>query len=181
MAVSCASTPKTRPAEYLLRKFQQQRDFIHDLRQELHLGIHYQRPLDYRPENNGCPTAEYDKQTLYKACCSTRKRRLCLSGRSRRLRYLTLNLEATYQPERPILLTALYINNQLVSPRTRDDVPNIRYTNSIKLKYDQNNLSFELSDLPYSLDEKNKFVYRLERHGQRMELSEIQYQPYYIQ
>ena len=72
------------------------------------------------------------------------------------------NLEATYQPERPILLTALYINNQLVSPRTRDDVPNIRYTNSIKLKYDQNNLSFELSDLPYSLDEKNKFVYRLE-------------------
>ena len=31
------------------------------------------------------------------------------------------------------------------------------------------------SDLPYSLDQKNKFVYRLERHGQRMELSEIQY------
>ena len=67
-----------------------------------------------------------------------------------------------HQPERPILLTALYINNQLVSPRTRDDVPNIRYTNSIELKYNQNNLSFELSDLPYSLDEKNKFVYRLE-------------------
>ena len=41
-------------------------------------------------------------------------------------------------------------------------MPNIRYTNSIELKYNQNNLSFELSDLPYSLDEKNKFVYRLE-------------------
>ena len=72
------------------------------------------------------------------------------------------DIQAMHQPERPILLTALYINNQLVSPRTRDDVPNIRYTNSIELKYDQNNLSFELSDLPYSLDEKNKFVYRLE-------------------
>ena len=56
-----AHQPQRRePAEYLLRKFQQQRDFIHDLREELHLGIHYQRPLDYRPENNGCPTAEYD-------------------------------------------------------------------------------------------------------------------------
>ena len=72
------------------------------------------------------------------------------------------DIQAMHQPERPILLTALYINNQLVSPRTRDDVPNIRYTNSIELKYNQNNLSFELSDLPYSLDEKNKFVYRLE-------------------
>ena len=72
------------------------------------------------------------------------------------------DIQTIHQPERPILLTALYINNQLVSPRTRDDVPNIRYTNSIELKYNQNNLSFELSDLPYSLDEKNKFVYRLE-------------------
>ena len=72
------------------------------------------------------------------------------------------DIQTIHQSERPILLTALYINNQLVSPRTRDDVPNIRYTNSIELKYNQNNLSFELSDLPYSLDEKNKFVYRLE-------------------
>ena len=72
------------------------------------------------------------------------------------------DIQSIHQPELPILLTALYINNQLVSPRTRDDVPNIRYTNSIELKYNQNNLSFELSDLPYSLDEKNKFVYRLE-------------------
>ena len=72
------------------------------------------------------------------------------------------DIQTIHQSERPILLTALYINNQLVSPRTREDVPNIRYTNSIELKYNQNNLSFELSDLPYSLDEKNKFVYRLE-------------------
>lgn len=71
-------------------------------------------------------------------------------------------IQAMNQTDRPILLTALYINNQLVTPRTREDVPNIRYTNFIKLKHDQNNLSFELSDLPYSLEEKNKFAYRLE-------------------
>lgn len=69
---------------------------------------------------------------------------------------------AMNQPERPLLLTALYINNLLVTPRTRADAPNIRYTHSIELKHDQNNLSFELSDLPYSLEEKNKFAYRLE-------------------
>lgn len=69
---------------------------------------------------------------------------------------------AMTQPERPLLLTALYINNQLVTPRTGEDIPNIRYTHSIELKHDQNNLSFELSDLPYSLEEKNKFAYRLE-------------------
>ncbi len=65
------------------------------------------------------------------------------------------DIQAMNQPERPILLTALYINNQLVSPRTRDDVPNIRYTNSIELKYNQNNLAHSnLSDLPYSLERK---------------------------
>lgn len=72
------------------------------------------------------------------------------------------DIQTMYQPERPVILTALYINNQLVTPRTREDIPNIRYTDSIELTYDQNNLSFELSDLPYSLEEKNKFVYRLE-------------------
>lgn len=71
-------------------------------------------------------------------------------------------IQAISQPEHPILLTALYINNQLMSPHTGDNIPNIRYTNAIELKYDQNNLAFELSDLPYSLEEKHEFVYRLE-------------------
>ena len=64
--------------------------------------------------------------------------------------------------EHSILLTALYINNQLMSPHTGENIPNIRYTDAIELKYDQNNLAFELSDLPYSLEEKHEFVYRLE-------------------
>lgn len=70
-------------------------------------------------------------------------------------------IQTMNHPERPILLTALYINNQWIDPRTTD-IPNIRYTHSIELNYNQNNLAFELSDLPYSLDEKNQFVYRLE-------------------
>lgn len=71
------------------------------------------------------------------------------------------DIQAMRHPDRPILLTALYINNQLMTPATTD-IPNIRYTNAIQLKYNQNNLAFELSDLPYSLEEKNKFVYRLD-------------------
>lgn len=71
-------------------------------------------------------------------------------------------IQGISQPERPVLLSALYINNQLMSPHTGADILNIRYTNAIELKYNQNNLAFELSDLPYSLDEKHEFVYRLE-------------------
>ena len=71
-------------------------------------------------------------------------------------------VQAMVPPERPILLTAIYINNLLMSPRTGAAIPNIRYTNSIELEYNQNNLAFELSDLPYSLEEKHEFVYRLE-------------------
>ena len=71
-------------------------------------------------------------------------------------------IQGMSQPERPVLLSALYINNQLMLPHTGADIPNIRYTNAIELKYNQNNLAFELSDLPYSLDEKHEFVYRLE-------------------
>lgn len=71
-------------------------------------------------------------------------------------------IQTMSQPEHSILLTALYINNQLMSPHTGEDIPNIRYARTIELKYDQNNLAFELSDLPYSLEEKHEFVYRLE-------------------
>ncbi len=59
---------------------------------------------------------------------------------------------------RPILITALHVNNQPI------DLPdaNIRYADALTLNHKQNNLSFNLSDLPYSLEEKSKFVYRLE-------------------
>ncbi len=60
--------------------------------------------------------------------------------------------------QRPILSTALYVNNQWL------ELPgqNIRYTSDIELNYRQNNLSVEVSDLPYSMEEKSKFVYRLD-------------------
>lgn len=67
----------------------------------------------------------------------------------------------TSRPNRPVILTALYINNQLTVPPTGDSEQSIRYTPEIELNYKQNNIAFELSDLPYSLEEKNKFVYQL--------------------
>lgn len=60
--------------------------------------------------------------------------------------------------DRPIIATALYVNNQL----TETGNPGIRYADRIGLSYAQNSFAVELSDLPYSLEEKNKFVYRLD-------------------
>ena len=65
-------------------------------------------------------------------------------------------------------MTALYVNNQLYqsgSGQALDAVQSaqsIRYSQRINLDYDQNNLAFEFSDLPYSLEEKSKLLYRLE-------------------
>lgn len=79
--------------------------------------------------------------------------------------------------EKSLILTAIYINNQLYQPNAsqtdvshsgtgRPGTPSlfgsIRHSQRIELAYDQNNLAFELSDLPYSLEEKSKLVYRLE-------------------
>lgn len=65
-------------------------------------------------------------------------------------------------PERKLILTALYVNNQLWVPNVKRGEQSIRVSKRIELTYKQNNLAFEVSDLPYSLGEKNKFVYRLE-------------------
>ena len=70
--------------------------------------------------------------------------------------------------EQPLILTALYVNNQLYQSgagQALDAVQSaqsIRYSQRINLDYDQNNLAFELSDLPYSFEEKSKLLYRLE-------------------
>lgn len=64
--------------------------------------------------------------------------------------------------EQPLILTALYVNNQLYQPDAVQSGQSIRYSRQIELAYNQNNLAFELSDLPYSLEEKSKLVYRLE-------------------
>lgn len=65
-------------------------------------------------------------------------------------------------PEQPLLLTALYVNNRLYPSDVKQTDQSIRYVKQIKLNYNQNNLAFVLSDLPYSREEKSRIVYRLE-------------------
>lgn len=67
-----------------------------------------------------------------------------------------------HRADRPILLTAIYINNQLMQNHPDEMKSTIRYAHRIELNYKQNNLAFDVSDLPYSLEEKNKFVYQLQ-------------------
>lgn len=59
--------------------------------------------------------------------------------------------------DRPIILTDLLINN--VS--TLQHGESIRYTRKINLKHTENNIGICYSDLPYSLEKKNLFVYKL--------------------
>lgn len=65
-------------------------------------------------------------------------------------------------PDAPIILTALYINDKLFRPGTQYKGYSIRYLDEITLNHSQNNVTFEFSDLLFSQDEKNKFVYKLE-------------------
>ena len=65
-------------------------------------------------------------------------------------------------PERPLLLTAFYVNNRPYLPDAELTNRGIRFMEQIQLDYNRNNLVFELSDLPYSLEEKSRIVYRLE-------------------
>lgn len=65
-------------------------------------------------------------------------------------------------PERPLLLTAIYVNNRHYPSDMERADQSIRYMKQISLNYDQNNFAFEFSDLPYSREEKSRIVYRLE-------------------
>ncbi len=63
--------------------------------------------------------------------------------------------------ERPIVITALYVNNRIVTPDDGISGNSIRYARKFTLGHTQNNLSFEISDLSYSLEEKPQFMYKL--------------------
>lgn len=63
--------------------------------------------------------------------------------------------------ERPITITALYVNNRLMTPEEGIGEEGIRYTRQFVFDHTQNNLSFEISDLAYSSEEKTQFMYKL--------------------
>lgn len=77
----------------------------------------------------------------------------------------------TEPSERPLLLTSLSVNGKSYSPLSTENTPaSCRYIRDITLKHNQNNLSFEFSDLPYSLEERNKFTYYLDGFEQTWNL-----------
>jgi len=62
-----------------------------------------------------------------------------------------------YDINNPIILTAISVNGQPL--KTKES---IRHLKEVELSYKQNNLSVEFSDLPYSIEEKNRFIYQLD-------------------
>lgn len=61
-----------------------------------------------------------------------------------------------------LILTAIYVNDNLFQSKSDYRGNSIRYLDEIELNYSQNNLAFEFSDLIYSEEEAGKFVYKLE-------------------
>lgn len=60
-----------------------------------------------------------------------------------------------------VLLTALYVNDRIFQQGTDYEGKSIRYSNSQSLNYEQNNVSFEFSDMSFSQEDNNKYVYQL--------------------
>jgi signal transduction histidine kinase/ligand-binding sensor domain-containing protein/DNA-binding response OmpR family regulator len=79
-------------------------------------------------------------------------------GASDELAFFSPSLRKEAETDRPITLTALYVNGK----RHLSEALSIRYMNEIRLKHYQNNLAFEFSDLQYASEQGNKFAYRLE-------------------
>ncbi|OJU53274.1 MAG: hybrid sensor histidine kinase/response regulator [Bacteroidales bacterium 45-6] len=60
-----------------------------------------------------------------------------------------------------VVLTGLYINNKLLAADIQPAKQSIRYLSDLALDYQENNLTFEFSDLNYSDEGAAKFAYRL--------------------
>ncbi|MFA5046570.1 MAG: two-component regulator propeller domain-containing protein, partial [Paludibacter sp.] len=63
---------------------------------------------------------------------------------------------------KPIILTALYVNDVYFQAGVDYKGKSIPYSKEISLNYNQNNVSFEFSDLSFSQEEIYKYVYQLE-------------------
>lgn len=62
----------------------------------------------------------------------------------------------------PIFITSLLINNEAPTHiHTLTGGQSIRTAHALRMRHNENNLLLEVSDLPYSLDEKNRFTYFL--------------------
>ena len=68
-------------------------------------------------------------------------------------------------PNRPLRLTALYVDNQRYRPSADEADGGIRYAGRLRLAHHRRNLSLALSDLPYSSEEKSRLMYRLDEAG----------------
>jgi signal transduction histidine kinase/ligand-binding sensor domain-containing protein/CheY-like chemotaxis protein/AraC-like DNA-binding protein len=65
------------------------------------------------------------------------------------------------KPQKKIILTGLLINDRLLQAGKDYQGNSIRNLKSIKLKYNQSNITFEFSDLAYAQDEDSKYIFRL--------------------
>lgn len=61
-----------------------------------------------------------------------------------------------------LVMTSILVNDKALQPDRDYNGQSVRYLHDITLRYSQNNLTFIFSDLSYSEDESNNYLYRLE-------------------
>ncbi|WP_107820714.1 hybrid sensor histidine kinase/response regulator transcription factor [Mangrovibacterium marinum] len=81
-----------------------------------------------------------------------------LMGEADGIAITTPAINSMPKKERPIIATGFYVNSE---PFEAEEA-SIRYNGHISLNYQQNNIAVDISDLPYSMEEKSKLVYRLD-------------------
>jgi signal transduction histidine kinase/ligand-binding sensor domain-containing protein/DNA-binding response OmpR family regulator len=59
----------------------------------------------------------------------------------------------------PLIISGIYINNQPY--KNQGNEPDVRFINEVKLAHNQNNIKIEFSDLTYSKENKESYLYRI--------------------
>jgi signal transduction histidine kinase/ligand-binding sensor domain-containing protein/DNA-binding response OmpR family regulator len=64
------------------------------------------------------------------------------------------------QPQtKPIIISTIYVNNQKY--KSRENESDVRYIDEMRLAHNQNNIKIEFSDLIYSKENKESYLYRI--------------------
>lgn len=75
--------------------------------------------------------------------------------------YFPINTTERVRKSNQIILTSIYVNDRLLHQGVDKNGNNIRYADEIELNFNQNNITFEISDLNYSENHDGSYLYML--------------------
>jgi signal transduction histidine kinase/ligand-binding sensor domain-containing protein/DNA-binding response OmpR family regulator len=103
---------------------------------------------------------------FYASVCYNEKNQTVVAGGNNEFVEFDANTIALPQKQNNLCLTSLFVNDHLVQPNDTSNLPvqlaqSIRFTKSIELPYQFNNLAFEFSELVYNHGASGQYAYKL--------------------